>query len=123
MTDVEELIGQLQSWQRAYPLSAFPEPDLERARKLLEAGGMTLDSVSASSIRHVVSQIVPPVLEALTVSPADLEAAACALVANDFGDIDMDRWMANDAFAEDYRRLARAAATALGLRLSEGVVG
>jgi len=65
MGDVPALIAELESWQQAYPLSAFPEPDLQRARELLEAGGMTLAAVSASNMRHVVNCIVPPVLEAL----------------------------------------------------------
>jgi hypothetical protein len=34
-----------------------PEPDLEKARQLLAAGGMTLDSVSASCARHVVKGV------------------------------------------------------------------
>jgi hypothetical protein len=45
---------QIAQWSRAYPLSVFPEPDLARARELLEAGGITLDAVSASAIRHAV---------------------------------------------------------------------
>lgn len=45
------------SWCEAYPLDIFPEPDLKKARDLLEAGGMTLDSVSASSMRHVLRGI------------------------------------------------------------------
>lgn len=41
-------------WSDAYPLDVFPEPDFVRARKLLEAGGMTIDAISASNMRHVV---------------------------------------------------------------------
>ncbi len=47
----------LGNWSKAYPLSAFPEPDLERARAVLEAAGMTLDSLSASSMRHVTTKL------------------------------------------------------------------
>ena len=56
---LEELLGELAGWEVAYPLSAFPEPDLIQAAALLKAGGMTLDAVSASNMRHVVSCIVP----------------------------------------------------------------
>jgi hypothetical protein len=43
------------SWCDAYPLDVFPEPDFKRARELLEAGGITLDSVNASNMRHVIN--------------------------------------------------------------------
>jgi hypothetical protein len=44
-------------WSEAYPLNIFPEPDLKQARLLLEAGGITLDAVSASAMRRVVNGI------------------------------------------------------------------
>jgi hypothetical protein len=44
-------------WARAYPLKAFPEPDFAKAAKLLTAGGMTLDAISASAMRHVVTTV------------------------------------------------------------------
>jgi hypothetical protein len=50
MCDIERLREALQEidrWSRAYPLAVFPKPDYARARELLEAGGMTLDSISA----------------------------------------------------------------------------
>ena len=72
MTDnrtLDELVGdflhELDGWEGAYPLSAFPEPDLKRAAKLLKDGGMTLDAVSASNMRHVVSRIAPNAREAI----------------------------------------------------------
>jgi hypothetical protein len=61
---IEERLNKLQAaleaieaWSRAYPLEAFPEPDLERAAELLSAGGMSIDAISASAIRHVVKSI------------------------------------------------------------------
>jgi hypothetical protein len=63
-SDDEERLDRLQSaletieaWSRAYPLEVFPEPDLERAAELLSAGGMTLDAISASAMRHVVKSV------------------------------------------------------------------
>lgn len=56
---VEEFLHELNGWERAYPLSVFPEPDMRKAADLLKAGGMTLDAISASNMRHVVSQIAP----------------------------------------------------------------
>jgi hypothetical protein len=64
MTVSEERIEQLEGalyriyqWSRAYPIEVFPEPDLKKARALLEAGGITLDAVSASCMRHVVTSV------------------------------------------------------------------
>jgi hypothetical protein len=52
-------------WSEAYPIDIFPEPDLKRARELLAAGGITLDSVSAGMARHVVEGIGKIAREAL----------------------------------------------------------
>lgn len=57
MTTDEEKLASIRTWCDAYPLAVFPEPDLKKARELLEAGGMTLDAVSASSMRHVLKGI------------------------------------------------------------------
>jgi len=53
----QEKLRDIRLWCDAYPLSIFPEPDLKLARKLLEAGGLTLDAVSASAMRHVLEGI------------------------------------------------------------------
>jgi hypothetical protein len=56
----ERLRGHFQSiveWSKAYPLKVFPEPDLKRAHELLKAGGMTLDAISASAMRHVITEV------------------------------------------------------------------
>ena len=42
------------SWADAYPLDIFPEPDWKRARDALALVGITLDSISAACMRHVV---------------------------------------------------------------------
>lgn len=55
-------LEQIDAWSRAYPLSVFPKPGLERAADLLRAGGMTLDAISASAMRYAiegVGQIAP----------------------------------------------------------------
>ena len=54
---LEEALHQIVEWAETYPLQVFPEPDWERARELLEAGGMTLDSVSASCMRRTVNGV------------------------------------------------------------------
>ena len=54
---LEEALERIEQWSCAYPLTVFPEPDLKRARELLEAGGMTLDSISAHAMRHVVEGV------------------------------------------------------------------
>lgn len=54
MDVMREALQSIVSWSEAYPLQVFPEPDLKKARALLEAGGITLDSISAHCMRHVV---------------------------------------------------------------------
>src|SRR6187401_785178 len=54
---LREKLHQIKMWCEAYPLDIFPEPDLKQARALLEAGGMTLDSISASNMRHVLNGV------------------------------------------------------------------
>jgi hypothetical protein len=61
----ENGLHEVDNWARAYPLDIFPEPDFKRVRELLEAGGITLDSVSASNMRHVVKGVERIVSEAL----------------------------------------------------------
>jgi hypothetical protein len=53
----EDALQELADWARAYPLDIFPEPDLKRAHELLQAGGMTLDVISASAMRHLLVRV------------------------------------------------------------------
>lgn len=48
----------LADWLDHYPLDIFPEPDLKKARELLETGGITLDAISASTSRHVLKRLI-----------------------------------------------------------------
>lgn len=50
-------LQRIADWQKAYPLEAFPEPDMKRAHEVLKAAGMGLDSISASNMRHVLGGI------------------------------------------------------------------
>jgi hypothetical protein len=51
---LEEALQRIVQWSEAYPLAVFPEPDFKCAAELLQAGGLTLDAVCASCMRHVV---------------------------------------------------------------------
>lgn len=53
----EEALWRITQWAKAYPLTVFPEPDFKKAAELLKAGGMTLDAISASNMRHVVEGV------------------------------------------------------------------
>jgi len=55
--DLEQALHKISQWSKAYPLEVFPEPDLVKARALLEAGGITLDSISAHCMRHVIEGV------------------------------------------------------------------
>jgi hypothetical protein len=62
----EEALQRIVQWSEAYPLDVFPEPDFRKAAELLKAGGITLDAVSASCMRHVVEGVGKIAREALT---------------------------------------------------------
>jgi hypothetical protein len=53
----KEALLDIVKWSDAYPLEIFPEPDFKKAHALLQAGGMTLDAISASAMRHVVKGV------------------------------------------------------------------
>ena len=57
LMQAREALESLHQWSNAYPLSVFPQPDFAKAHELLQAGGMTLDAISASNMRHVVNGI------------------------------------------------------------------
>lgn len=44
-------------WAGAYPLDVFPEPDFKRVAEVLKAAGLSLDCVSASNMRHVITKV------------------------------------------------------------------
>jgi hypothetical protein len=54
---LEEALQRIAQWCEAYPIEMFPEPDFKRAAELLRAGGITLDAISASCMRHCVEGI------------------------------------------------------------------
>ena len=53
----DALFEQIKGWCEAYPISVFPEPDFGRAHDVLKANGMTLDAISASNMKHVITQV------------------------------------------------------------------
>lgn len=55
--ELTEALQRIVQWSEAYPLNIFPEPDFEKAAELLKAGGITLDAISASNMRHVVEGV------------------------------------------------------------------
>ncbi|QOG21369.1 hypothetical protein [Bradyrhizobium sp. SEMIA] len=55
--NLQDALQSIVAWSQAYPLEVFPEPDLKKARALLEAGGISLDSVSAHCMRHVIISV------------------------------------------------------------------
>lgn len=56
-TMARDILQEILRWCNAYPLGVFPEPDFKHVRELLAAGGISLDSVSASNMRHVLEGI------------------------------------------------------------------
>lgn len=61
----QEALENIEQLCLAYPVSFFPEPDFKKAAEILKAGGMSLDAISASNMRHVLKGISQITLEAL----------------------------------------------------------
>lgn len=58
LVELKEVFDALRDWRdHAYPEDVFPKPDLKLARKLLEEGGMTLDSVSVDVMRNALTSV------------------------------------------------------------------
>jgi hypothetical protein len=62
---LESALQKIVQWSEAYPLEVFIEPDWKKAAELLKAGGITLDSISAACMRHVVEGVGEIAREAL----------------------------------------------------------
>jgi hypothetical protein len=63
-----EALEKLEQWARAYPVKVFPEPlreEWQRAAALLSEKGLSLDRMSASNMRHVISGVRETVAEGL----------------------------------------------------------
>ncbi len=54
---LQDKMHKIKTWIEAYPVKIFPEPDFEKAHEVLQQHGMTLDSISASNMRHVLKGI------------------------------------------------------------------
>ncbi len=54
---LRKTLERVRMWANAYPLKAFPKPDLKKAAEILKAAGMTLDSISADTMRYVISGV------------------------------------------------------------------
>ena len=50
-------LDEIENWCKAYPVDIFPEPDMDKVRSALTPWGITIDSVSASMMRHVLKGI------------------------------------------------------------------
>ena len=53
----DDLFAHIKGWCEAYPIAAFPEPNFKKAHEVLKANGMTLDEISASNMKHVITQV------------------------------------------------------------------
>lgn len=63
-----DALEKLRDWADAYPVAVFPEiteEEWKRAAEVLNAAGLSLDRISASNMRHVLSQTRKIVAEGL----------------------------------------------------------
>ncbi len=63
--ELETALRRIDTWAKAYPLKAFPEPDLVEVHEVLKAHGLSLDAVSASNMRHVLKGLKDIIEQAL----------------------------------------------------------
>jgi hypothetical protein len=63
---LDAALRRIVQWSEAYPPDIFPEPDWKKAAALLNAGGITLDRISGSCMRHVVEGVGEIARAALT---------------------------------------------------------
>lgn len=67
---LENALARILNWSHAYPLAVFPETDadyLKNAAIVLAGAGMSLDRISASNMRHVISQVGKIAADALEI--------------------------------------------------------
>lgn len=62
---LESALQQIVQWSEAYPLDVFPEPDFKAVQVALLNAGLSLDCVSASNMRHVITGVGKIAKEAL----------------------------------------------------------
>ena len=55
--ELEAALQRMDNWAKAYPIKAFPEPDLVEVHEVLKAHGLSLDAVSASNMRLVINGV------------------------------------------------------------------
>ena len=55
--DYRQALRQIEQWTEAYPEDIFPEPDWPKVKALLAAGGIALDAVSGSNMRHALEGV------------------------------------------------------------------
>ena len=57
LEELERVLSRVKDWCSAYPLEMFPEPDFKKVHTVLKKNNLTLDAISASNMRHVVTGI------------------------------------------------------------------
>lgn len=62
---LKDALTRLQVWANEYPLGVFPKPDLKKAARLLKTYNMTLDAITADTIRQVLDDVKDIVEKAL----------------------------------------------------------
>lgn len=109
-----EALKLIDEWAQAYPLSAFPVPDLKKAADVLRAADMTIDRISADSMRHVLTRVVDilsPVREVLASPVSGVEEQAEVVTVD---------WLVDMDYMSRYNAEQLALAKPNGLKIVEG---
>ena len=111
---LEEALQRLDDWSRAYPLKNFPEPDFAKAAKLLKAGGMSLDAIGASNMRHAIEGVGEIARAALASSPAPVPSTLARgdEIESDFYMLKAQEWAVEPSVAKQLVTQALASSPA-----------
>jgi len=53
-----DILQQIKDLLAAYDIYVFPPPDWKKVHEVLEAEGLSLDSVSAACMRHALQRVI-----------------------------------------------------------------
>jgi hypothetical protein len=68
---LEDALNEIMHWALAYPVTVFPEPDMEKARVALEPTGITMDALYGTWARHLLKGVGEIAVESILKARAE----------------------------------------------------
>lgn len=88
---LRDFVEFVHTWAKAYPEDVFPRPDFKKAAAVLEAAGMTLDSISAANMHHVITKVRDKLDAALATTSKRVEPLTLEFIDQHIGSDEGDR--------------------------------